>query len=510
MASRRRRRKKEEESSSKDSSLISGEISSNPAPNSHPSESSIELDIDDDDSFDEDSSSVLAPGAQKAVNIPTERRELPSKRQLPQAKQTSTSPEATTEREQPDAAANKRALRKHPSIDPLRTQAEKNPNQHLSLRSQTPEIKTTSSSLPDDDDFELDDFDSEPPLSTEVKTDAPSTGEKKETSVLQKLREKEERLRGQTETTPPAAKKQTRQRPSGTPEFEKNTRSDRTPNPVSSTAETNPNRNTLPPNPKKESHSRSSLEEDSKKAAALSSQFKKSTETETEAKPSEPGNNTSIQQTIRNAKEETEPSFKSFKTLALAEKIALAAVLLLVTTGAIFGLSTLYRDTPQPEKEQKLKFPLEGANLSLSSLKTYWRRPIREGANQDTGISKKLEFLPVVEFELGEVKNAKSLRLFFQDEEGRFKGDATTLWLNGKKLQESKDANVTISGNKTTIHCTKGLIYKGSMVSYLCNPDLRWELVIRESANGSTYDDLIVTPISPVQISLKELGEQSK
>ena len=89
MAGRRRRRKKEEESSSKDSSLISGEASSNPTPNSHPTESSIELDIDDDDSFDEDAgSSVLAPGVQKAVNIPTERRELPSKRQLPQAERT--------------------------------------------------------------------------------------------------------------------------------------------------------------------------------------------------------------------------------------------------------------------------------------------------------------------------------------------------------------------------------------------------------------------------------------
>lgn len=190
---------------------------------------------------------------------------------------------------------------------------------------------------------------------------------------------------------------------------------------------------------------------------------------------------------------------QGLRSLSLVEKVAIGLVTVVLTVAAIWSITEVSARIPNTVEASKLKFPLKGDYTALANLETYWRSPIREGADADEGVSETVKLIPEIVVTLDPKSQAKALRFLFQDENGRYSGDASTVKISGANFLPSDSQTADTKGASATVRATTGFQHEGEIISYLADDQFQWELIIFESKDGRTYQEFISVPISAIR-----------
>ncbi|MFC7335695.1 hypothetical protein ACFQY0_00785 [Haloferula chungangensis] len=180
------------------------------------------------------------------------------------------------------------------------------------------------------------------------------------------------------------------------------------------------------------------------------------------------------------------------RELGKSEKIGLAAfgvVFLLLAiwwgVGLFSSVTTTRMGDDQPE------FPAEGKFVTINSAETYWRKPIREGANPDVA-RMEVEFIPVINV-LIESGNTGVLRAIFRNEQGEFVGDSISKKFSNGVFEQNSQTEIEFSA-------TDGFTSSAEFNGYRVGTD-RWSIEVFEGpsteASGSEFNLLFTAPISP-------------
>lgn len=139
--------------------------------------------------------------------------------------------------------------------------------------------------------------------------------------------------------------------------------------------------------------------------------------------------------------------------------------------------------TVSSEILKKVRLPVKGEILSVSSMETYWRAPITQGDNPDS-TQRGVILIPVIKIQVSGSSGA--IRIFFRDSDGVLVGDSTTL---------------AISGDETlTISATDGFTDLGMHASYRTSEHARWIIQVLEGPSVNApiekFKNLFTTEIS--------------
>ena len=177
--------------------------------------------------------------------------------------------------------------------------------------------------------------------------------------------------------------------------------------------------------------------------------------------------------TARSVRKEKTTSSKSQASFSFFEKISLTAVLLCLAGVFAWGLSTYYAEAPEGELVEFTEdFPAEGSSVSIAAVETWWREPVREGANQDEDVVIEAQLIPCASITLAS-SGSTILQASFRDGDGNLIGDTVNLVV--------KDGRFTASGDSTVeIHSTAGFRNAPDLHPYLNGDIDPWSLVITE------------------------------
>jgi hypothetical protein len=134
--------------------------------------------------------------------------------------------------------------------------------------------------------------------------------------------------------------------------------------------------------------------------------------------------------------------------------------------------------------------PARGSFAVVDEVSTFWRHPVREGANR--GYARQgVEFVPVVSMRLAEGSGA--IRAIFRNSANEFVGDAIT--------RGFKNGLFTANGESTIeFPATDGFEREGDMHRYRVGEE-RWRVELYEgpgtNASGDRFELLFSLPISP-------------
>ena len=171
------------------------------------------------------------------------------------------------------------------------------------------------------------------------------------------------------------------------------------------------------------------------------------------------------------------------------EVIWLAALGLALLLIVILSLQLFFRDVNTTIPDD-VDFPVEGKNVVVKKIDTFWRKVDRE---RDVGVQLKAKFIPAAEVTL-KSSGSGSLRFFFENPEGERIGDPVTLAFSDGKFEDSEGAT-------TGLHSTGGLEDLGAYNEYLTEKVHFWHLIVMEGtglqADGSSYEEIIRMRISP-------------
>ena len=173
-----------------------------------------------------------------------------------------------------------------------------------------------------------------------------------------------------------------------------------------------------------------------------------------------------------------------FSRLSKLERIsllAIAAALIISSTLTIIHFTK--EITVSSEILKKVRLPVKGEILSVSSMETYWRAPITQGDNPDS-TQRGVILIPVIKIQTSGSSGA--IRIFFRDSDGALVGDSTTL---------------PISGDETlTISATDGFTDLGMHASYRTSEHARWIVQVLEGPSVNApiekFKNLFTTEIS--------------
>lgn len=169
--------------------------------------------------------------------------------------------------------------------------------------------------------------------------------------------------------------------------------------------------------------------------------------------------------------------------------IAFGVVSLLLGTWWLVGLfsriSTTRLGDDQPD------FPTKGAYVTIEGAETYWREPVRDGANPDVA-RREVEFIPVLSVEIND-SEAGVLRAIFRNEEGDFVGDSISKKFASGVFDQNAQSTIEFPA-------TDGFMNSGEFNGYRVGDD-RWTVELFEGpsaeASGNEFKLLFTTPISP-------------
>jgi hypothetical protein len=178
---------------------------------------------------------------------------------------------------------------------------------------------------------------------------------------------------------------------------------------------------------------------------------------------------------VPNESATTEPRIRT--KLGMIDKISLAVLCLIFVTVAFLGLAYFYEQIPtRPLYPAAEKFPKSGQFLDITSLDTYWRKPIEAGENRDA-VKLGTVLIPVLNIGLKPKQNCGILVLF-RDEQGKIIGDQIT-------RSVTKD-------NELSIAASAGMFDLGSFQAYLLNDELAWTVEILEGKSTDVAMDEFV------------------
>ncbi len=185
--------------------------------------------------------------------------------------------------------------------------------------------------------------------------------------------------------------------------------------------------------------------------------------------------------------QETAPlELKSYlSSLSLVEKISIIAVVAILSLGATLSIIHFSNKIPiVPLIAKDLELPINGQRISVSSVETYWRKPITSGENADV-VRRDAVLIPCLKITLN--GSSSAIRVLFRDQDGRLTGDNISRNINGELTIE--------------LAATDGFKDSGSHAAYRAEDTGRWKVEVlegtTEDAPMDQFQPLFETNISP-------------
>ncbi len=180
---------------------------------------------------------------------------------------------------------------------------------------------------------------------------------------------------------------------------------------------------------------------------------------------------------------------KDTTPVSIFEKISLLIVVACLIGAMAWGISTFLSQAPQGEIIAfKDEYPAKGQNLTIESVETWWRKPLRKGENADIGVIIQAKLIPCASITLSEGQST-TLRVSFRDGEKELIGDTINLLVQDGKFARS-------GSNQIEIFSTAGFTNPSAINSY-ANEDIPpWSMTITEGDIGDDNEPLVKARIS--------------
>ncbi len=183
--------------------------------------------------------------------------------------------------------------------------------------------------------------------------------------------------------------------------------------------------------------------------------------------------------------------------ISIAERMSLFIFAAVALVGMIIAIVAFYRNIPAEINPYRLPdLPVKGEIVRITAARTYWRAPIRDGANPDTTKADTI-MLPVLELTIADCPNPNgAVRLFFRNEKNELVGDPIT--------RAYSNMNFTLNGSATlAMASTFGFNDFGAHQAYRAEKALPWKIEVfegpDESAPRESFKKVTTLPISSNQ-----------
>ena len=186
-------------------------------------------------------------------------------------------------------------------------------------------------------------------------------------------------------------------------------------------------------------------------------------------------------------------SRKEATTVSTVEKISLIAVIACLVGAFAWGISFFYRDAPEGELVKFIEdFPIKGEDVTIETVETWWRKPVRSGDEPDVGVVIDSNLIPCARIKLSEGAST-TLQVSFRDGDQNLIGDTINLSVvNGKFSRNDSD-----DSDEIVVHSTSGFNNPSRIHAYANEDFAPWSLTIIESHDiDSDSDPLVKARIS--------------
>lgn len=159
------------------------------------------------------------------------------------------------------------------------------------------------------------------------------------------------------------------------------------------------------------------------------------------------------------------------------EKIFIGTLLAVLVGLALWGIYTYSKAAPNGNlAEYKEDFPIQGESITIESVETWWREPVRGGDDPDVGVVVEARLIPCASIKISE-GGSSTLQVSFRDGEDQLIGDILNLSVSNGKFENGS--------NETLVYATDGFT-NPTMINPYVNQDITpWTLAIVESADGA-------------------------
>jgi hypothetical protein len=189
-------------------------------------------------------------------------------------------------------------------------------------------------------------------------------------------------------------------------------------------------------------------------------------------------------------------SRKEATTVSTVEKISLIAVIACLVGAFAWGISFFYRDAPEGELVKFIEdFPIKGEDVTIETVETWWRKPVRSGDKTDVGVVIDSNLIPCARIKLSE-GGSTTLQVSFRDGDQNLIGDTTNLSVVNGKFS-SDDSDDSDDSDEIVVRSTSGFNNPSRIHAYANEDFAPWSLVIIESHDiDSDSDPLVKARIS--------------
>lgn len=151
------------------------------------------------------------------------------------------------------------------------------------------------------------------------------------------------------------------------------------------------------------------------------------------------------------------------------ERIGLGVLLvLLLGLAGVFYFNTILRIPSGSSLVEVDDFPIQGNQVAVASVETYWREPVTAGPDADT-VRRDILLIPIADF--ATQGGPTTIRVFFRDSDGTLVGDAVTRTVQGEQ--------------KFKIAATSGFDDMAKHAAYRTGQSKPWTLEVLEGPSGN-------------------------
>ncbi|MDC0298578.1 hypothetical protein OAL21_05370, partial [Akkermansiaceae bacterium] len=159
------------------------------------------------------------------------------------------------------------------------------------------------------------------------------------------------------------------------------------------------------------------------------------------------------------------------------EKIFIGSLLAVLVGLTVWGGYTYVGAAPNGNlAEYKEDFPIQGESVTIESVETWWREPVRSGGDPDVGVVVEARLIPCASIKISE-GGSSTLQVSFRDGEDQLIGDILNLSVSNGKFENGS--------NEALVYGTDGFTNPTTINPYVNQDIAPWTLAIVESADGA-------------------------
>jgi hypothetical protein len=160
------------------------------------------------------------------------------------------------------------------------------------------------------------------------------------------------------------------------------------------------------------------------------------------------------------------------------EKLIIGALLASLVCLILWGIYTYLNAAPNGKlAEYKEDFPIQGDSVTIESVETWWREPVRNGDEPDVGVVVEARLIPCASIKISE-GGSSILQVSFRDGEEQLIGDILNLPISNGKFEKN-------SSDVISVFATAGFENPTTINPYVNQDIAPWTLAIVEGADGA-------------------------